>query len=235
MNILPVYIGYDSRQAIAYNVLQFSILRRSSRPIALHPLVLESLPLTRRGLTPFTFSRFLVPWLQEYRGWAMFLDIDMLVLGDIADLFEQANPRCAAMVVKNRQRFEWASVILFNCAHPSNRRLIPAFVENPLECRNPHALDWLAEEEIGALPTAWNHLVGYDPRRSDAKIVHFTQGMPIFEETLGSEYRDQWMAEHEIANSTQPWPQLMAKSVHAGMTREGRPVARLHPDALPTT
>jgi hypothetical protein len=47
----------------------------------------------------------------------------------------------------------------------------------------PHGIDWLSEDLIGDLPREWNHLVGYDAPRSDAKLVHYTQGMPIFEET----------------------------------------------------
>ena len=70
-----------------YNVLQFSLYRRSSKPLAISPLVLPTLPMKRQGLTPFTFSRFLVPWLCDYQGWALFLDIDFLALGDVAELF----------------------------------------------------------------------------------------------------------------------------------------------------
>lgn len=232
MKKLSVYIGYDHRQAIAYNVLQFSILRRASRPVQIHPLVLPTLPLTRQGLTPFTFSRFLVPWLNDFSGWALFMDIDILVLEDIAELFALADDRYAAMVVKNEKKFEWASVILYNCSHPANRVLMPDFVEDAAACRNPHALDWLTPEQIGALPAEWNHLVGYDRPREDAKLVHFTQGMPVFEETTGSEYAAQWAAEFKSATTTVPWATLMARSVHAGHTNEGRPVARLHPDAV---
>ena len=74
--------------------------------------------------------------------------------------------------------------------------------------------------------------MGYDAPRTDAKMVHYTQGMPIYEETTGSEYGDVWKAEHKAANSTSPWKELMERSVHAGRTTEGRPVAKLHPQAV---
>ena len=232
MKQLPIYIGYDHRQAVAYNVLQFSIMRRASQPVSIHPLVLPTLPMTRQGLTPFTFSRFLVPWLSDFKGWAMFLDIDILLLGDVAELFARANDRYAAMVVKNEKKFEWASMILFNCEHPANQILTPDYVDNPLRCKNPHSLDWLETDLIGDLPHEWNHLVGYDQPRKDAKLVHYTQGMPIFEETTGSEYAEDWAAEFKAATSTIPWSSLMARSVHAALTPEGRPVAKLHPQAI---
>src|ERR1700741_4365040 len=98
---LLIFIGYDHRQAVPYNGLQFSLYRRSSRPRSISPLVLPTLPMKRQGLTPFTFSRFLVPWLCDYQGWALFLDIDFLALADIAELFALADDRHAAMVSKN--------------------------------------------------------------------------------------------------------------------------------------
>ena len=229
---LRIFIGYDHRQPVAYNVLQYSLYRRSSKPLSISPLVLPTLPMTRQGLTPFTFSRFLVPWLCDYRGWALFLDIDFLALGDVAELFALADPRYAAMVSKNPKKFEWASMILFHCAHPANRVLTPRYVDDPKQCVNPHIMDWLTPELVGDLPRQWNHLVGYDAPRADAKLVHYTQGMPIYEETSGSEYREEWLAEHKASNSTAPWQQLMARSVHAGRTAEGRIVAKLHPQAV---
>ena len=229
---LRIFIGYDHRQAVAYNVLQFSLFRRSSKPLAISPLVLPTLPMTRQGLTPFTFSRFLVPWLCDFQGWALFLDIDFLALDDVAGLFALTDDRYAAMVSKNEKRFEWASMILFNCGHPANRVLTPDYVEDPQRCRTPHTMDWLAPELVGGVPGHWNHLVGYDAPRADAKLVHYTQGMPIYEETTGSEFRDAWIAEHKKANGTSPWQELMARSVHAGRTADGRIVAKLHPDAV---
>ena len=230
---LRVFIGFDHRQPVAMNVLQFSLFRRASKPVAITPLVLPTLPIKRQGLTPFTFSRFLVPWLCDYRGWALFLDIDFLALGDVAELFALADDRYGAMVSKNPKRFEWASLILFNCGHPENRVLTPEYVDDADRCRSPHTMDWLAPDQVGALPSEWNHLVGYDAPRDDAKFIHFTQGMPIYEETVGCEYRDQWLAEHKAANSARKWSELMARSVHAGKTADGRIVAKLHPDALP--
>lgn len=229
---LRIFIGYDHRQPIALNVLQFSIFRRSSKPVAITPIVLPTLPMKRTGLTPFTYSRFLVPWMCGYQGWALFLDIDFLVLSDIADLFARADDRYAAMVSKSEKKFEWASMIFFNCGHPANQVLTPDYVDDPKRCVNPHTMDWLSPELVGDLPREWNHLVGYDAPRTDAKAVHYTQGMPIYEETSGSEYREQWLAEQKAANTTSPWQELMARSVHAGKTADGRIVAKLHPQAI---
>jgi hypothetical protein len=230
--MLRIFIGFDPRQAVSYNVLQFSILRRATVPVSITPLVLETLPITRQGLTPFTWSRFLVPWLCDYEGPALFLDSDMLCLGDVAELDRRRADHesvPAAWVSKNEKKFEWASAILFECGHPANRVLTPEYVQT---AEALHQCQWLADDHVGDLPREWNHLVGYDAPRPDAKLVHFTQGLPIFPETDGSEYADAWLAEHAAMNHTVPWAELMGRSVHAGRTADGTPVAKLHPRAV---
>jgi len=78
--VFKIFIGYDERQAVSYTTLQHSILETASGPVSVTPLILSTLPITRRGLTPFTFSRFLVPWLCNYQGHALFLDADMFLV-----------------------------------------------------------------------------------------------------------------------------------------------------------
>lgn len=219
--MLKVFIGYDSRQPVAYNVLQQSIFSRSSKPVAITPLVLKQLPITRMGLTPFTYSRFLVPYLCDYQGWALFLDIDMLLRDDIAKLFALADDQYSVMVSKNEKRFEWASAMLFNC--DKCRILTPEYVQ---KAEGLHTIDWVKPEEIGALPPEWNHLVGYDKPRKDAKLVHYTQGVPCFEETATSEYRDEWIHEHQGMNTSFPWLELMGNSVHAARLPDGKIVPK---------
>lgn len=209
---LPIFIGYDSRQPVAFTALVQSIIARSSKPVAIVPLVLDSLPIERAGLTPFTYTRFLVPHLMGFKGPALFLDIDMLVLGDIAELFALFDPLKAVQVVKTKERFEWASLILFNCGDPKNRVLTPDYVE---KAANLHMLPWLGEELIGGLPAEWNHCVFYDAPRDDAKLVHFTAGIPMHPETQGCEYTAEWMQDAQRACATQNWTSLMAQSVHA--------------------
>jgi lipopolysaccharide biosynthesis glycosyltransferase len=224
--MLRIFIGYDPRQPISYSVLQFSILRRASVPVSITPLVIETLPMKRQGLTPFTFTRFLVPHLCGYAGRALFLDADMLCLGDMRDLFNNYSD-AAVSVSKNEHRFEWASAMLFNCGHEDNKKLTPDLIER---ANGLHQIAWT--DKIGDLPREWNHLVGYDAPRPDAKLVHFTQGLPIYPETQGSEYAQAWRDEHKAMNFAEPWAVLMGNSVHAAQTADGRLVAKLHRDAL---
>jgi hypothetical protein len=218
---LRVFIGFDDRQPLSLNVLQYSIFRRSSWPVQISPLVIEQLPITRRGLTPFTFTRFLVPWLCNYEGWALFMDCDMLVRDDIAKLFAMADDRYAVMVTKNRMRLEWASVMLFNCARC--RVLTPQYVST---AEGLHGINWVQEVEIGALPPEWNHIVGYDPPRPGAANVHYSQGMPLMPEVQGCEYSSEWMEECKDANRMASWETLMGSSVHAVVVN-GKKIPRL--------
>lgn len=205
---LRICIGFDHRQPIAFTVLQHSILTRASRPVSITPLVLSQMPIEKQGLTPFTYSRFLVPWLCGFKGVALFLDADMLVLADIAQLFDLFEERHAVMVCKNKKRFEWASVMLFNCGHVENRILTPQFVEG---AGGLHSIGWT--DKVGELPLEWNHLVMYDEPKP-AKLVHYTGGLPIFPETRDLGYREEWEREAKAATSCESWMTLMGKSIH---------------------
>jgi hypothetical protein len=210
--LLRVFIGCDPRQPITYNIMQYSITSRSSVPVQIAPLYINQLPITRQGLTPFTYTRFLVPWLCNYQGWALFTDADMLVTADIAELFNCADDQYDLMVVKNPERFEWASVMLFNCSKCT--ALTPDYVQNaPTE--QLFGMTWKANNTIGELPSEWNHLVGYSVRRNDAKLVHFTQGSPMFPEIGVCEYSAEWFSESMALHRYSSWQEIMGPSVHA--------------------
>ncbi len=209
--MLRVFIGYDPRQPLAYNVLQHSIHRHTSKPVAITPLQLRYLPITRRGLTDFTYSRYLVPWLCGFEGHALFMDSDIAVAGDIAELFAQADGS-AVQVNKAQDQFEWASVMLFDCAQC--KVLTPEYVDD-----KAHPLfkyEWA--KDVGTFSPEWNHCVGYAEPRNDAKLYHWTQGIPCWYETSGLPEDPVWHAEFQAMNHTVPWKELMATSVHARPT-----------------
>jgi lipopolysaccharide biosynthesis glycosyltransferase len=203
-----IFIGFDERQPVSFNVLQQSIIAQASEPVAIIPLRISQLPLKRTGLTPFTWSRFLVPYLCNYEGIALFLDVDIILNGDICELIKLAGDK-AVYVSKNEHRFEWASVMLFNCSHEDNKKLTPEFIET---ADGLHGINWT--QEIGDLPREWNHLVGYDSPK-DAKLIHYTQGIPAYPETIESEHSALWHKWQRITNYSEPWEKLMGDSVHA--------------------
>jgi len=219
-DIIRVFIGYDPREAVAFSVLAHSIHRRASRPVAIAPLMLSQLgPLMwreRHSLqsSDFSFSRFLAPHLCGYAGWAVFMDCDMLMLDDIARLWDLRDDRYAAMCVQHdhvpaeetkflgerQTRYEkknWSSVMLLNNARCA--ALTPDYV-NTASGLELHRFRWLADEAlIGRIPHRWNHLVDYDPPLPAAEIstLHYTTGGPWFEAYRDCGYADLWFAERD--------------------------------------
>jgi hypothetical protein len=207
---LRVLIGYDPRQPLAYNVLQHSIIANASRAVSVTPLVLSTLPIKRRGLTEFTFSRFLVPYLCGYEGKALFLDADMVVTGDIAELFATDTGIHQVLVNKEQQPFEWASAMLFDCAACS--LLTPEFIDN----HKNGLLDfkWCENGGVGSFAKEWNKAVGYQPPGLDAKLYHFTKGIPIWRETKGNVEDSVFHEAYKSMLHSVSHAELMGNSVH---------------------
>lgn len=215
---IRVFIGYDSREIVAWNVLAHSIIARASRPVQVAPVKLEQLGhVFQREKNPlqsteFSFSRFLVPWMCGYGGWAIFTDCDMLVLDDVAKLWALRDPRYAVQVVKHHhvpvetvkflgatqtkyEKKNWTSVMLMNCAQCT--ALTPEYV-NTASGLELHQFKWLGDDSrIGEIPAKWNHLVGYDAPRTDAALVHYTIGGPYFPEYKDCEYATEWFRERD--------------------------------------
>lgn len=221
--MIPVFIGYDPREAVAYSVLAFSIQARATQPVSIAPLMLSQLKgvLTRERhalqSSDFSFSRFLTPHLAGYTGWSLFMDCDMLMLDDIARLWALRDDRYAVMVVKHNhvpkettkflgepqskyEKKNWSSVMLFN--HAKCRALTPDYV-NTASGLALHQFKWLNDDAlIGALPDRWNHLVGYNAPRADAALVHYTLGGPYFADYVDCEYAAAWRHECSAMLST---------------------------------
>jgi lipopolysaccharide biosynthesis glycosyltransferase len=214
--VIRIFIGYDPREAIAYHVLAHSIIARTTLPVSITPLALHGL----RGLfnrpreplqsTDFSFTRFLVPALCKFEGWALFMDCDMLALDDLAKLWMPRDDRYAVQVVKHEhvptesvkflgqpqtkyEKKNWSSVMLFN--NVRCRNLSTGYVARASGL-DLHQFKWLDEERlIGALPSRWNHLVDYDAPRDDIALLHYTQGGPWFEAHRDCGYAAEWRAE----------------------------------------
>jgi lipopolysaccharide biosynthesis glycosyltransferase len=217
---MKVFVGYDPREDIAYQVCKHSILTK--QPDAdVRPLVQKELrdagwytrPKDKLASTEFTFTRFLVPELANFRGWAVFMDCDMILTTDIAELFAQADDKYAVMCVQHDYtpkegmkmdgqkqtiypRKNWSSVVLFNCAHPSNKVLDQDLV-NSLEINGAylHRFSWLKDEEIGELDHTWNYLVGVYDDIETPKLIHYTAGGPWFENYRDCEFNELWKTE----------------------------------------
>lgn len=216
--MIKIFIGYDPRETVAYYVMSHSIVTRASEPVSITPLSLKNLSklMTRERnplqSTDFSFSRFLTPYLCDYTGWSIFMDCDMLVLDDIAKLWELRDDRYAVQVVKHAhqpkesikflnapqtayEKKNWSSVVLFNNA--KCKALTPEYV-NTASGLELHQFKWLGNDDlIGEIPHRWNHLVDYDPPSDEVSNAHYTLGGPYFQEFANCEYGDEWRAERD--------------------------------------
>lgn len=224
MKPIPVFVGYDPREAIAYHTCVNSIIRNSSQPVAIVPVALnlfrEYSETHTDGSNHFIYTRFLVPYLMDYQGWAIFIDGDMIVRGDIAELWDQKDYTKDVMVVKHDYktrmtekylgspnedypRKNWSSVILWNCNAIRNRTLTPEFVQNSTGAFL-HRFSWIDNDRIGELPKEWNWLDVEYEWNPLAKLVHYTLGTPCFHEFADQgNFSDDWHKERMLTEYCQ--------------------------------
>ena len=218
------FIGYDSKEDIAYRVCKQSLLKNSSIPITVFSLKLYELVSKKiyyRSIDPlasteFTYSRFLVPSLMNFKGWAVFCDCDFVFLDDVAKLFENLSEEKAIYCVQHDYtpnekhkmdgqkqtiypRKNWSSFIVYNCSHPSNLKLNIDLV-NSESGSFLHQFKWLKDSEIGSLDERWNWLEGWTSKHNNQKpyAVHYTRGGPWFSEWQDVEFADEWIKERDL-------------------------------------
>lgn len=211
--MIRVFIGYDQNETVAYHVLAHSIMHHASEPVAITPLKLSQLPMTRERAefqsTEFSFSRFLVPYLCGFDGRALFMDCDMLCRSDIAELWYSIGDEPVS-VVKHEyaprpedkflgqkqsiyQKKNWSSMMVFN------NRLCTELTPHTVNTQTGlylHQFKWLADDSlIGEIGREWNHLVGEYAPNPAARLVHYTLGTPCFRKYEYCEFAQEWRDE----------------------------------------
>ena len=219
-----VFVGYDSREDIAWQVCRHSLQRHANNDVSVVPLrqpVLRELGLYTRPLdvgasTEFSLSRFLTPYLAAQTGWVLFCDCDILFTSDVRELFRGLDPWKALYCVQHDYtpahgvkmdgkqqsaypRKNWSSFMVFNCDHEDVRSLTPDVVNS----RSPaflHRFEWIRNDEsIGALDLDWNFLEGEYPKpAATPRAIHYTNGGPWFEEWQDCDYADLWLKERDL-------------------------------------
>lgn len=242
---LNIFIGYDSREPVASYVAAYSLKKRTQakvnqtflehrnlrekklfyRPWLIHGETGEHTDLIdgKTFSTEFSHTRFLVPKLMGYKGWALFMDADMVFLSDVKKLFEMRDDRYAVMCVKhhyprnesytkmdNRQqriytRKNWSSFVLWNCGHWANRTLTSEKV-NFMSGFDLHTFSWVPDDSIGALPFTYNYISGISPKLASNEsglnagkpaVIHYSDGGPWFPNCQEVPYAQLWIDEYE--------------------------------------
>jgi len=245
MTQFSIFIGFDPRgnEQAAFHVARYSMTRHLSRHVPIQGLVLQFL--RQRGLyirptskrdnpvpggrpilwddisgaamsTEFAISRFLVPYLCGYQGYALFTDGDVLARDDIMkmltprlrdhrhalwcvkhDYRPAAERKMDGQIQTKYARKNWSSVMLFNCAHPAHKALDLKLV-NTLPGRDLHRLCWLMDDEVGELEPEWNYLAGVSDKSLTPKLIHYTEGTPSMAGYEDCEYADLWKRELKL-------------------------------------
>jgi hypothetical protein len=219
---IPIYVGYDDRERVGYTVFCSSVLRRTKEAVSFHPMRGGKV----EGSTQFNPERFKIPEEQEYRGWAIWAESDMLCLGDVAELMEFADPKYDVLVAPHSYKTKFpvkflgqsnpdypgknrTSLMLINCNGAVWQRLM--YADPPLTLSQLHRLPKTIPSEgravpgfrVGDLPLEWNWLVqeyDYNPK---AKLAHFTIGIPPFYPDC--DYASDWNQEMREATSNEHW------------------------------
>jgi len=217
MDKITITIGYDADESVAYHTFCQSIIEKSTIPVQIIPLSKKNWRFYTEtkldGSNDFIYTRFLTPYLCEYKGWAIYADSDMICRDDIKKLWQLKDEKKAVQVVKHEYktkrkikylgnknedypRKNWSSLILWNCEHKSNKKLTTEYVKNSTG-KELHRFNWLADEEIGDLPIEWNWLdIEYDDNEM-SKLIHFTLGTPCFKEYSNTKMAKEWFDMHK--------------------------------------
>lgn len=229
-----MFVGYDSREDIAWQVCRHSLLRHASPDLEVIPLrqsVLRELGLYTRAQdvgasTEFSLTRFLTPYLAAQSGWVVFCDCDFLFTTDVREVFDGLDPSKALYCVQHDYtphfevkmdgkkqatypRKNWSSFMVFNCDHPDVKALTPAVV-NSATPACLHRFEWVRDQNaVGALDLDWNFLEGEYPKpETTPRVIHYTNGGPWFEEWQECDYAELWNNERELYLQSRRKPSL---------------------------
>lgn len=221
--MIPVFSGFDPREEVGYHTFVSSLIHNASEPVFVSPVYDGHMKIDgqKDGTNCFIYTRFLVPYLQSYRGWAIFCDgADMIVKGDIAELWAMRDYSKAVQVVKHDYKTKhprkyigtpmeadnadypcknWSSVMLINCQHPDWLDIRPERIRKA-DGAYLHRFQFLDPETVGELPKVWNWLADEDGENPGAKLLHFTCGLPAWPHYATAPHADDWRAAHQRVN-----------------------------------
>lgn len=203
-----IFIGYDPSQHISFEVLRYSLHKHAGEPIEVNAIDADKLtdfnrPVDPLASTPFTYTRFLVPYLCGYQGTALFMDSDMLALGDVSELFHlpldglalrvrqhEYNPsetvKMGGKVQTQYPRKNWSSLMLMNCPE------LTAWTKEAVETESGawlHRFEPIPDEKIGDIGPEWNVL---DRMTGETKLLHYTSGGPWLKGCEDAAHADLW-------------------------------------------
>lgn len=221
-----IFIGTEPKTLIPCKVLEYSIRRRTGAAVECTPMEGPDWEYSTDGFrqgTGFSLRRWMIPAACGWRGRAIYLDADQIVLGDILDLWRQpeqvpAPAGTSAWLTYQPDKFSAApwpqsSVMVIDCAaalgqwgwdmdqvleHLRQDQTRKAYVDF-MHC------SWM-EPPPARIADEWNHLNVYQPGKT--RLLHYTR-----------EPEQPWYKpEHPHARL---WQEELRAAIEAGVVTEG--------------
>src|SRR5678809_320574 len=216
--MIPLFVGYDHKEAVAYSVFCHSVLARTKAEVAFIPLTGEKV---QGSSNRFNAVRFEIAERLGFKGWGIWADGDMLCRADIQELWDLRERDCDVMVVKHEYstkhpikflgqenhdypRKNWSSLMLVNAGNYPWRKITKDYIAQA-KPSHLHRFEFLKDERIGDLPKEWNWLVGEYEHNQQAKLAHFTIGVPCWSKYRDCDYADEWRTELKAMLQFEPW------------------------------
>jgi hypothetical protein len=173
---IKVFIGTEEAQWLPTEVLKHSARRRSSQEIEFRELKEIPLNLKLKMYTGFSFYRFSIPEACQFQGRAIYLDADILVLSDLALLFNQDLKGKGVLARPQTSETWYTSVMLLDCAQLKHWKIHEWVTLINANIASYHGTMWgdsngLNHKDFGPLEQSWNHL---DRADASTKILHYT-------------------------------------------------------------
>ena len=208
---LNIYIGYDKNHNGIEKESKFSIEKSIEKSFSrgkyedaykwkpeIKFLDVDTIPEYTRPYanqsTWFTYSRFLIPYLENYEGFSIFLDDDFFFKKSPLPMFYYLSPEDAVACIQYPQykhdsvKFDgevnidypcklWSSMMVFNNGHEDCKKLTPEVV-NTWTGAQLHQFEWT--DKISKIPEKYIFVEGYDNPEDkwDWSGIHFTRGGP---------------------------------------------------------
>lgn len=190
---IRIFIGTEPKTALAQKVLEHSILRRTIAKVSFQAMTGRAWEYSTKDIkvgTGFSLRRWMIPSACEWDGYAIYLDADQIVFGDIAELWNLKNKDtvngnqiwCTYQADKfSASAWPQTSVMLIDCraalAQAGHWR-IDQIRDRLLKNNNQafyadlmHA-KWMDPQPL-PIPTCWNHLNVFD--KTSTRLLHYTK------------------------------------------------------------
>lgn len=180
---INIYVGSQEEQMLSVKVLEYSVKKRTPVDVNVVPMHKAGIeyPIPKdpnnRQRTPFSFQRFLIPQLNQFKGRAIYVDSDMQIFTDIRQLYNLPMGDHDLLTVENKKESKrdlQFSVMLLNCEK------LKWSINDVVEMLDSGKLNYeslMKEMKVAKnlgvqIPYYWNCLEWYDSKESG--LVHYT-------------------------------------------------------------